>query len=301
MGYKVDHIAMTSGAAAAICLLCNTILDAGDEVITFAPYFWEYKSYVETLYGVLVPALCDQKTLQPDEKTFRAAFSEKTRIVLINTPNNPTGAVYTEESIKMVTDVLKEMEEKYGHPIYLISDEPYRKLSYGIDIPYIPHFYDDSIIVYSYSKTLSIPGERIGYAALTPSLADCEDIFAGLTASFRYMGYVNAPSLQQKMLLKCVDASVDVSVYEKNRTLLYESLTKIGYECIRPDGAFYLFMKSLEEDDWKFCQEAKKERILMAPGKAFYGPGFVRISYCVPYEVVENSIPAFKRLYDRYQ
>ncbi|MCR5667133.1 MAG: pyridoxal phosphate-dependent aminotransferase [Eubacterium sp.] len=299
--YEVGNICMTSGAASAIALLCNTLLDAGDEVITFAPYFWEYKSYVETLYGKLVPALCDQKTLQPDEKTFREAFSDKTRIVLINTPNNPTGAVYTEESIQMVADVLREMEEKYGHPIYLISDEPYRKLSYGIQIPFIPDYYDDTIIVYSYSKTLSIPGERIGYAALSPKMADAEDVFAGLTASMRYMGYVNAPSLQQKMLLKCVDAAVDVTIYEKNRNLLYDSLTEIGYECIRPDGAFYLFMRALEEDDWEFCQKAKKERLLMAPGKAFYGPGWVRISYCVPYEVVKNSIPAFKRLYDSYQ
>ncbi|SDB05987.1 pyridoxal phosphate-dependent aminotransferase [Eubacterium oxidoreducens] len=299
--YGVENICMTSGAACAIALLCNTLLDAGDEVVTFAPYFWEYKSYVETLYGKLVPALCNQETLQPDETTFRAAFSEKTRIVLINTPNNPTGAVYTEESIKMVANVMREMEEKYGHPIYLISDEPYRKLSYGIEIPFIPDYYDDTIIVYSYSKTLSIPGERIGYAALSPKMADVNEVFAGLTASMRYMGYVNAPSLQQKMLLKCVDAAVDVSVYEKNRNLLYDSLTQIGYECIRPDGAFYLFMKALEEDDWEFCQRAKKERILMAPGKAFYGPGWVRISYCVPYQIVKDSIPAFKRLYDSYQ
>jgi aspartate aminotransferase len=151
-----------------------------------------------------------------------------------------------------------------------------------------------------YSKTLSIPGERIGYIALTPEIDDCADMFAGLTASMRYLGYVNAPSLQQKMLLKCVDASVDVSIYEKNRNLLYNSLTEIGYDCIRPDGAFYLFMRALEEDDWEFCQKAKQERLLMAPGKAFYGPGFVRISYCVPYEVVKNSIPAFQRLWDRY-
>lgn len=302
MNYDIGNIVMTSGAASALALICNTVLDRDDEVITFAPYFWEYKSYVETLYGKLVPALCDQQTLQPDEATFRAAFSEKTKLVFINTPNNPTGAVYTEKSLRMVADVMREMSEKYGHPIYLISDEPYRKLAYdGMEVPFLPDFYKDTLVVYSYSKTLSIPGERIGYIAITPQAADVEELFAGLTASLRYMGYVNAPSLQQKMLLKCYDASVDISVYEKNRNCLYQGLTDLGYECIRPDGAFYLFLRALEEDDWAFCQEAKKERILMAPGKAFYGPGFVRISYCVPYEVVENSIPAFARLMDRYK
>ena len=302
MKYDIGNIVMTSGAASALALICNTVLDREDEVITFAPYFWEYKSYVETLYGKLVPALCDQQTLQPDEATFRAAFSEKTKLVFINTPNNPTGAVYTKKSLRMVADVMREMSEKYGHPIYLVSDEPYRKLAYdGAEVPFLPDFYKDTLVVYSYSKTLSIPGERIGYIAITPQAADVEELFAGLTASLRYMGYVNAPSLQQKMLLKCYDAAVDISIYEKNRNCLYRGLTDLGYECIRPDGAFYLFMRALEEDDWAFCQEAKKERILMAPGKAFYGPGFVRISYCVPYEVVENSIPAFERLMDRYK
>lgn len=300
--YTFENIAMTSGAASALVLICNTFLDIGDEVITFAPYFWEYKSYVESLYGKLVPAQCDQKTLQPDPETFRAAFSEKTRMVFINTPNNPTGAVYTEESIRMVSDILREKEKEYGHPIYLVSDEPYRQLVYGgIKIPFIPDFYKNTLVVYSYSKALSIPGERIGYAAVRSEVDGFCDIMAGITASMRYLGYVNAPSLQQKMLLKCVDASVDVSAYEKNRNLLYEGLTAMGYECIRPDGAFYLFFRALEEDDAKFCAEAKKERILLAPGSAFYGPGFVRASYCVGYDVIQNSLPAFQRLMDRYK
>ncbi len=302
MNYTEEGIIMTSGAASALSILCNTFLDKEDEVITFAPYFWEYKNYVETLYGKLVPALCDQKTLQPDPATFEAAFSEKTRMVFINNPNNPTGAVYTEESIKMVAEILERKQKEYGHPIYLVSDEPYRQLAYGgLKVPYLPKYYTNTIVVYSYSKTLSIPGERVGYIALHHDVTDYEDIIAGVTASIRFLGYVNAPSLQQRMLLKCVDASVDVSVYEKNRDLLYNSLTEIGYDCIRPDGAFYLFMRALEPDDWKFCQKAKEERLLMAPGTAFCGPGFVRISYCVPYDVVERSIPAFKRLYDKYQ
>lgn len=299
--YDETGIIMTSGAASAIAILCNTLLDYEDEVVTFAPYFWEYKSYTESFYGKLVPALCNMETLQPDPVTFEAALSERTRFVLINTPNNPTGAVYTEESIKAVCAILEKKQKEYGHPIYLVSDEPYRKLSYGIEVPYLTHYYQNTIVVYSYSKALSIPGERIGYIAMEPCVADYADLIAGITASIRYLGYVNAPSLQQRMLLKCVDASVDVSIYQKTRDILYEGLVKIGYTCIHPDGAFYLFVKALEPDDAKFCEVAKSERILMAPGTAFYGPGWVRVSYCVPSEVAERSLPAFQRLYDRYQ
>ena len=237
--YTEQGIIMTSGAAAAIVVIANTLLDDGDEVVTFAPYFWEYKSYVETMYGKLVPALCNMETLQPDPETFEAALSPKTRFVLINTPNNPTGAVYTEESIRMVTDILKKKQEEYGHPIYLVSDEPYRKLAYDIEVPYLTHYYENTIVVYSYSKALSIPGERIGYIAMEPCVQDYEDLIAGMTASMRYLGYVNAPSLQQKMLLKCVDASVDISIYQETRDILYNALTEIGYTCIHPDGAFY--------------------------------------------------------------
>ncbi len=299
--YTEQGIIMTSGAASALAMICNTLLDVGDEVVTFAPYFWEYKSYVETFYGKLVPAQCNMETLQPDPATFEAALSEKTRFVLINTPNNPTGAVYTPESLRMVTKILEEKQKEYGHPIYLVSDEPYRKLAYGIEVPYLTDYYKNVLVVYSYSKALSIPGERIGYVAMQPDVEDYADLVAGLTASMRYLGYVNAPSLQQKMLLKCVDASVDISIYEETRNILYQGLTEMGYTCIHPDGAFYLFMKALEEDDAHFCEVAKEEKILMAPGTAFYGPGWVRISYCVPAQVAKRSLPGFKRLLEKYQ
>lgn len=299
--YNEQGIIMTSGAASALAMLCNTLLDAGDEVVTFAPYFWEYKSYVETFYGRLVPAQCNMETLQPDPETLKEALSEKTKFVLINTPNNPTGAVYTPESLRQVAQILEEKQKEYGHPIYLVSDEPYRKLAYGIEVPYLTDYYRNTIVVYSYSKALSIPGERIGYVAMQPDIDDFADMVAGLTASMRYLGYVNAPSLQQKMLLKCVDASVDISIYEETRNILYDGLTQMGYTCIHPDGAFYLFMKALEEDDAHFCEVAKEERILMAPGTAFYGPGWVRISYCVPAAVAERSLPGFKHLLERYQ
>ncbi len=298
--YTVDGIVMTSGAAAAIAILSNTLLDRDDEVVTFAPYFWEYKSYVESFYGRLVPAMCDTETLQPDPETLKAALSPRTRFVLINTPNNPTGAVYTEESIRSVCAILEEKQREYGHPIYLVSDEPYRKLSYDMEVPYLTHYYQNTIVVYSYSKALSIPGERIGYLAMEPCVADWEDLIAGVTASLRYLGYVNAPTLQQRMLLDCVDATVDVDIYRRTRDILYEGLCDIGYTCIHPDGAFYLFVKSLLEDDAAFCEAAKEERILMAPGTAFYGPGWVRISYCVPDDLARRSLPGFRRLYEKY-
>ncbi len=301
MDYKLEDIIMTSGAASAIAVISKALLDMDDEVVTFAPYFWEYSNYVGTYYAKLIPALCNQETLQPDPETFRATFSEKTKMVIINSPNNPTGAVYTEESIKMVCDIMKEKEQEYGHPIYLVSDEPYRLLAYGdVEVPWIPKYYKNTLVVYSYSKALSIPGERIGYIAMTPGIEDAGSLIAGFTLGLRFLGYVNAPTLQQKMLLKCVDQSVDKSLYEKNRDLLYNSLTEIGYECIKPDGAFYLFVRSLEEDDVAFCKKAKEEMILVAPGSAFYGPGFVRVSYCVGHEVVQKSIPAFKKLFDKY-
>ncbi len=299
--YDENGIVMTAGAAAALTILCNTLLDRGDEVVTFAPYFWEYKSYVETLYGRLVPALCDRKTLQPDPETFEAALSPRTRFVIINTPNNPTGAVYTEESIRKVCEIMERKQAEYGHPIYLVSDEPYRLLAYDIAVPYLTHYYRNTIVVYSYSKTLSVPGERIGYIAIEPGVQDMEDLMAGITASIRYLGYVNAPTLQQRMLLYCVDASVDVSIYRRTRDILYEGLTEIGYTCIHPDGAFYLFVKSLMEDDAAFCEAAKEERILMAPGTAFYGPGWVRISYCVPDQVAREALPGFRRLFEKYR
>ncbi len=299
--YDENGIVMTVGAAAAITVLANTLLDQDDEVVTFAPYFWEYKSYVTSLYGKLVPALCNMETLQPDPVTFEAAITPRTRFVIINTPNNPTGAVYTKESIIAVTDIMKKKQEEYGHPIYLVADEPYRQLAYDIEVPYLTHYYQNTIVVYSYSKALSIPGERIGYIAMEPCVQDYADLLSGITASMRYLGYVNAPTLQQKLLLKCVDASVDISIYKKTRDILYAGLTEIGYTCIHPDGAFYLFVKALEEDDSAFCERAKEERLLFAPGTAFYGPGWVRISYCVTDEVAERSLPAFKRLYDKYQ
>lgn len=300
--YDEKCIVMTSGAAAALMILANTLLDYGDEVVTFAPYFWEYKNYVQTVYGKLVTAQCDMETLQPDPETFEAALSEKTRFVIMNTPNNPTGAVYTPDSLRRIAAVLEKKQKEYGHPIYLVSDEPYRKLAYDIEVPWVPDFYRNTIVAYSYSKSLSVPGERIGFIAMKKDVEDFDSLLAGITASMRFLGYVNAPSLQQRMLLKCCDATVDISIYKETRDVLYDALTDMGYTCVHPDGAFYLFMKALEPDANAFCDRAKKEEhILMVPGDACEGPGWVRISYCVPAEVAKRSLPAFQRLYDSYQ
>lgn len=299
--YDESGIVMTAGAAGAIVIIANTLLDYGDEVVTFAPYFWEYKSYTEVVYGRLVAAPTDPETLQPDAAAFAAALTERTRYVLINTPNNPTGAVYTEEKLRAVAEILERKQKEYGHPIYLVSDEPYRKLAYGVPVPWLPDLYRNTIVVYSFSKTLSIPGERIGYIAVRPDVDDYADLMQGLMASDRYLGYVNAPSLQQKILLKCLEATVDVSIYQQTRDILYDGLTQIGYTCVHPDGAFYLFVKALEPDDVQFCQVAKEEGLVFAPGTAFCGPGWVRVSYCVPGDVARRSLPAFEALYRKYQ
>mgnify|MGYP000992052339 CR=1 FL=1 len=300
--YKPNEICVGTGAKQPLVNAVLALCEEGDEVIIPTPCWVSYIEMVK-LSGA-TPVLVQNREedgFALNVEGIKKAITPKTKAIMINTPNNPTGAVYTEESIRMVTDILKKKQEEYGHPIYLVSDEPYRKLAYDIEVPYLTHYYENTIVVYSYSKALSIPGERIGYIAMETCVQDYEDLIAGMTASMRYLGYVNAPSLQQKMLLKCVDASVDISIYQETRDILYNALTEIGYTCIHPDGAFYLFVKALEEDDTKFCERAKEEKILMAPGTAFYGPGWVRVSYCVPAEVAKRSIPAFQRLYDKYQ
>ena len=299
--YDYTGIFMTVGAGTGITSICNMILDPDDEVITFSPFFWEYKSYVGNFRGKLVTARCNMQTLQPDPVTFEAAFSPRTKLVLMCSPNNPTGAVYTEESLNAIAAIMEKKQKEYGHPIYLISDEPYRLLSYDKPVPYTAKYYRNTLSVYSYSKTLSIPGDRIGYVAALPTVDDYEDIQLGMNGSIRWIGLVNAPSLQQKILLDCCDMCVDTNIYKKTRDILYHGLTDIGYNVIYPDGAFYMFMQALEEDDIAFCEKAKEEKLLFAPGTAFEGPGWVRIAYPVPPEMAERSLPAFERLYKKYR
>ena len=229
------------------------------------------------------------------------AITEKTRAVLINNPNNPTGVIYPEESIIRLAELLSAKEKVYGHAIYLISDEPYRELAYdGAKVPFVTRYYSDAIVVYSFSKSLSLPGERIGYVAVPDKAEDAKDLTQAIVIANRVLGHVNAPSLMQRMLVRCIDEETDLNAYDRNRKLLYEGLTECGFQCVKPEGAFYLFVKSPTTDEIQFCEAAKKYNILFVPGGSFACPGYVRIAYCVSYDTIKNSLPAFRKLAEEY-
>lgn len=294
--FTENNILMTVGAAGGLNVILKTILDAGDEVITFSPYFGEYRNYVANYGGVLVEVPPTDNFI-PEAESFAAAFSEKTKAVIINNPNNPTGVVYSEDTIKEIASVLCAKEKEYGKAIYLLADEPYRELVYdGAEVCYLTKYYKDTIVGYSYSKSLSLPGERIGYLVMPDEIDDFENVAAAATVANRILGFVNAPSLIQRAVAKCVDEEVDVEAYNKNRELLYGSLLEMGYECIKPQGAFYLFVKAPCGDDKAFCAKAKEFNLLLVPGSTFGGPGYVRIAYCVDYDMIKRSLPAFEKL-----
>lgn len=298
--FNENNILMTVGAAGGLNVILKTLLDPGDEVITFSPYFGEYKNYVANYLGVLVevPPTAD---FLPEAESFAKAFSEKTKAVIINNPNNPTGVVYPEETIKEIARVLCEKEKEYNKAIYLIADEPYRELVYdGAEVCYLTKYYKDTIVGYSYSKSLSLPGERIGYLVMPDEIDDFENVAAAACVANRILGFVNAPSLIQRVVAECVDAEVDVEAYNKNRELLYASLTEMGYECIKPQGAFYLFVKAFGGDDVAFTAKAKEYNLLVVPGSTFNGPGYVRIAYCVDNDMIKRALPAFKKLAEDY-
>ena len=300
--YGAENIVMTVGAAGGLNVIFKTLLNPGDEVLTVTPYFGEYRSYVGNFDGVLLESPADPKTFYPDAKDIEARISPRTRAVILNTPNNPTGVVYPESSLKEVASILTRKAEEYGNPIYLISDEPYREIAYdGADIPWIPSLYRDTIVGYSYSKTLSLPGERIGYLVIPKEISDFENVTAAANCATRILGYVNAPSLMQRVAARCCSAKADVDYYDRNRKLLYESLTRYGYTCVKPEGAFYLWVKSPEEDERVFCAKCKdEEHILIVPGRSFGCTGFVRIAYCVAYETIEHALPGFERVAKSY-
>lgn len=301
MDYGPENIIMTVGAASGLNDILKTILNPGEEVITFAPFFVEYASYVKNYDGELVVVPPDTDSFQPDLEAFEERIGNKTRAVIVNNPNNPTGVVYYEETIRRMGEILERKSREIGHPIVLISDEPYRELVYdGAEAPHIPKYYKDTAVVYSYSKSLSLPGERIGYLAIPKSMTDWEQVTAAATIAHRILGSVNAPSLMQRVILRCVDATSDLSVYERNRNLLYGSLKEYGFQCVKPEGAFYLFVKSPVEDEGEFCQVCKKHHILVVPGTSFCCPGYVRISYCVSHEQIERSLPAFRAVAEEY-
>lgn len=291
-----DLIYMTCGAAASLAITFNALLNAGDEVITIAPYFPEYKVFCEHAGGVLVPVKGEAGTFQPDIAAVRAAITPRTKAVLINSPNNPSGVVYSEERITQLCKVLKECKER-GQTIYLIADEPYRELVFGgVKVPYIMNFYDESIVCYSFSKSLSLPGERIGYIAIDPAMRNAGEVYAAVCGAGRALGYVCAPSLFQLIIPKVLGLTADISVYERNRDTLSAALESYGFTVVRPDGAFYLFVQSPEPDSDAFAERAKEHELLIVSAKSFGVEGYVRISYCVSPEMIARSLPAFRAL-----
>ena len=294
-------IYMTCGAAASLTITVNAIAEEGDEVIAFAPFFPEYRVFTEQAGAKFVVVPCKKEDLQIDFDALSNAINENTKAIIINSPNNPSGVIVPEKDIIKLTDLLKEKQKEYNKEIFLISDEPYRELVFtGEKVPYIPCYYDNSFVCYSYSKALSLPGERIGYIFVSPTMKDAGDVYAAVCGSGRALGYVCAPSLMQYTIVQCLDDTADISIYEKNRKLLYEGLTDIGYTVIKPDGAFYMFVKALEDDAFKFYERAKNFELLLVPSDDFGCEGFVRISYCVDTKLIENSLPAFKALFEDY-
>lgn len=299
--FEGKNIIMTVGAAGGLNVILKTIINAGDEVLTFAPYFGEYRAYVNNFDGVLVEVSPNTVDFQPKLDEFEQKITPKTKAVIVNTPNNPTGVVYSEETIKKMAAIMEAKQKEYGTEIFLISDEPYRELVYdGAEVPYLTKYYDNTIVGYSYSKSLSLPGERIGYLVIPDEVADSEDMLSAANVANRILGFVNAPTLQQKIVKACLNEKTDISYYDRNREALYNGLKECGFDCIKPEGAFYLFVKSPVENEKEFCEVGKKYNILMVPGSSFACPGYVRLAYCVSYETIVNSLPKFAELAKEY-
>lgn len=296
-----ELIYMTCGAAAALTISLHALTVPGDEVIALAPFFPEYRVFAEKAGAHLTVVKCREPDFQVDLPAFRAALNAHTKAVIVNSPNNPTGVVLSAETVTAMAEILAEKEREYGHEIYLIADEPYRELAYGVSVPYLPSYYEDTLVCYSYSKSLSLPGERIGYLFVSPRVKDAADVFAAVCGAGRALGFVCAPSLLQYTAAACADAATDVAAYAENRALLYDTLTGYGYSAVRPDGAFYLFVRALEPDAAAFCERAKKYELLLVPSDDFGYSGYVRISYCVSAEQIRRSLPAFRSLYEDYK
>ena len=299
--FEGKNIIMTVGAAGGLNVILKSLINPGDEVLTFAPYFVEYRSYVNNFDGVLIAISPNTETFQPKLDEFEEKITPKTKAVIINTPNNPTGVVYSEETIKKMAAIMEKKQQEYGTDIYLISDEPYRELAYdGVEVPYLTKYYANTIIGYSFSKSLSLPGERIGYLVIPDEVSDSETVRTAANVATRILGFVNAPTLQQKLVKACLNEKTDLSFYDRNRETLYQGLIKAGFSCIKPQGAFYLFMKSPVPDEKVFCAAGKKYNILMVPGSSFGCAGYVRLAYCVSYETIVSSLPKFEELAKEY-
>ena len=299
--FHENNIIMTVGAAGGLNVILKTLLNPGDEVLTFAPYFTEYGNYVANYDGKLVVVSPNTVDFQPNLREFAEKITPRTKAVIVNNPNNPTGVVYSAETCREMSRILREKQHELGTDIYLISDEPYRELAYdGVEVPYLTEYYANTVVCYSWSKSLSLPGERIGYLVIPNELSDYELVYAAAGIATRVSGFVNAPSLMQRAVARCLDAQTDVEAYNRNREALYQGLKACGFECIKPQGAFYLFVKTPTADEAEFVQRAKKYHILVVPGSSFACPGYVRIAYCVSYETIIRSLPYFQELAKEY-
>ncbi len=300
--YSADHLYLTVGAAAALCCCLNGICNPGDEVIVFAPYFPEYKVFIEGAGASmrLIPA--DTEGFQIDFAALEAAIGKTTKAVIVNSPNNPSGAVYSEETIRKLSDLLADASQKYSHPIYLLADEPYREIVFGsTTVPHLPKYYANTLVCYSWSKSLSLPGERMGYVLVSDQMEDFELVYAAIAGAGRSLGYVNAPGLFQRVCGLCADVTADIQIYETNKNILVKGLRDLGYHVVEPEGTFYMFPQTLEADDVAFCERAKKYNLLIVPGTGFGCPGHARISYCVPTKRAVLSLDAFAKLADSYR
>lgn len=299
---SAQNILMTVGAAGGLNVILKTLLDPEDEVIVFAPYFGEYNNYIANFDGKTVVISPNPPTFQPNLEEFGEKITARTKAVIVNNPNNPTGVIYSEQVFREMAAILEQKEKEYGTSIYLISDEPYRELAYdGAKVPCLPHFYKNTIVGYSYSKSLSLPGERIGYLLIPSAIDDFENVSCAANVANRILGFVNAPSLMQLAVARCLDARTDVDAYDKNRKMLYHALKEYGFEVVKPEGAFYLWVKTLEPDDAAFTARAKEYNLLLVPGSSYMCPGYVRIAYCVSPEMIQRSLPAFEKLAESYR
>ena len=299
--FSENNIIMSVGAAGGMNVVLKTLLNPGDEVIAISPYFVEYGNYVGNFDGNLVVVPANRADFQPDPEALCAAVTSKTKAVILNSPNNPTGVIYSEETIKQLATTLSAKADEYGISIYIISDEPYRELAYdGTDVPFLTKYYKNTIVCYSWSKSLSLPGERIGYIVIPSEIDEYQLIFDAAGIATRILGYVNAPSLMQKVVAKCLDEKTDIDAYDENRKLLYKGLTDYGFEPVFPQGAFYMWLKT-PCDDKEFAAAAKKYNILLVPGTSFACPGYVRIAYCVSKKTIEGSLPGFKKLAEEFR
>ena len=300
--FTANNFFITAGAAAAITISFKALAEKDDEFITFAPFFPEYRAFVESVGGKLTVVKAQPADWQIDFAAFRQLINEHTKAVIVNSPNNPSGAVYSEATIKELAAILKEKQQEYGHPIFIIADEPYREIAFeGYEVPYIPDYYENTLVCYSYSKSFSLPGERIGYIVVPDAVTDFGKVYGAIAGAARVLTHVNAPSLWQLVIGRCADKPSDISTYVKNGQLLYNGLIEAGFECVKPQGAFYIFPKCLEEDDYAFCERAKKYDLLLVPGTDFGCPGYFRAAYCIKTETIEKSLPLFKKLAAEYK